>query len=79
MENSKFKNKGKLWINQRKEKDTQPDWKGKANYEGVDFEIALWYNPAPEGETGEGTFSAILSAPYVKQETENKPTTQWQK
>jgi hypothetical protein len=68
MENSKFENKGKLWFNSKKNKDTQPDWTGKANWKGQEFEISMWYNES-KVENEQGTFSLILKEPYNKETT----------
>jgi hypothetical protein len=35
-------NKGAIWKNDKKEKDTHPDWKGSINVEGVDYWLSGW-------------------------------------
>ena len=69
----KFENKGKAWPNTKKEKATQPDWKGKGNFNGVEFEISMWYNE-PRNESETGSFSIQFQEPYVKKEQSNTST-----
>jgi uncharacterized protein (DUF736 family) len=54
-------NTGVIFKNDYKEKDSQPDYKGKALIDGVEKEIALWIN---ESKNGKKYFSAAFSAPY---------------
>lgn len=35
-------NRGAIFINQRKEKETQPDLNGKINIEGKEYRISAW-------------------------------------
>jgi len=42
-------NSGALFRNDRKEKDTHPDYNGTANIEGVDYYINAWLK---EGKSG---------------------------
>lgn len=35
-------NRGQIWKNDRKEADTQPDFKGDINIEGVEYWISAW-------------------------------------
>ncbi len=58
-------NKGVAFFNDKKEKENQPDYRGKGNYNGVDFELALW---ARESKDGKEYFSISFSKPYVKPE-----------
>lgn len=56
-------NKGVIFKNTYKQEgDKLPQYKGKGNYDGKDFEIALWENE----KDGKVYFSAKFSAPYVK-------------
>lgn len=41
--------RGALFKNDRKEKDTQPDYRGDINVNGVDYWISAWLK---EGKTG---------------------------
>ena len=61
-------NTGAIFSNDKRDKDTQPNYKGKINVEGKDFDIALWVK---EGKTGK-FFSAKLSEPFKKEEGERK-------
>jgi len=51
-------NSGALFKNERKEKDTHPDYKGNARLGGVDYEIAAWVKEA-QG-TGKKYFSLSI-------------------
>ena len=35
-------NKGAIWQNKAKEKDTHPDFKGEANVNGVEYWVSAW-------------------------------------
>jgi len=35
-------NRGAIWGNQKKQKDTHPDFTGNAVIEGVEYKIAAW-------------------------------------
>ena len=35
-------NRGAIWPNDRKEKETHPDYKGSANIGGVEYWVAAW-------------------------------------
>lgn len=42
-------NRGALFKNDRKEKETQPDYKGKINVEGQDFWLSAWLQTGKSG------------------------------
>ena len=58
-------NSGSIFKNDYKTKDTHPDYKGKMVVDGVNKDIALWFNQ-PEGK--KAYFSASISDPYVAPE-----------
>jgi len=58
-------NTGAIFKNNKKEKETQPDYRGKINVDGVEKEIALWVNTSKNGLQ---YFSASISEPYVVEE-----------
>jgi uncharacterized protein (DUF736 family) len=60
-------NRGAIFKNDRKEKDTHPDYRGKINVDGVDKEISLWVKTSKDGKQ---FFSASISAPYVKPDSD---------
>ena len=60
---SKNENKGALWQNKYKQEDRHPDYKGKGNYNGVEFDIAGWINKDKEGNT---YLSLSMKEPFVK-------------
>ena len=35
-------NRGQIWPNDRKEKDTHPDFKGSVDVEGVEYWVSAW-------------------------------------
>lgn len=63
---------GTIFKNSKKEKETQPDYKGEIKTpSGELLEIALWVKEGKKGKF----FSASVKPPYVKEETikENEP------
>ena len=58
-------NRGAIFKNDYKQKDTHPDYRGKINVDGVEKEISLWVKTSKEGKS---FFSASISEPYVKAE-----------
>ena len=67
---SEFKHKngsGSIFKNSYKDKDTHPDYKGKiVLQDGTEQDIALWIK---DTATGGKFFSAAISNPYVKDNT----------
>jgi hypothetical protein len=43
-------NRGTLGKNQRKEKDTHPEYAGKINVAGVDYWLSAWIKEGPTGK-----------------------------
>jgi hypothetical protein len=35
-------NRGQIWKNEKKEKDTHPDFKGDINVDGVEYWVSAW-------------------------------------
>ena len=56
-------NSGAIFKNDKKTKDTQPDYRGKVNVEGKELEISLWLK---ESKSGVKYFSASFQEPWVK-------------
>ena len=54
---------GVLFPNSRKQKDTHPDYTGRGNYGGVEFEISAWKRVSPSGQP---RLSIAFKKPYVK-------------
>jgi len=54
-------NTGAIFKNDKKA-DNQPDYKGKINVKGEEFDIALWVKDGKNGKF----FSAKISEPYKK-------------
>jgi uncharacterized protein (DUF736 family) len=55
-------NTGAIFKNDKKTKETQPDYRGKVNVNGKEMEIALWMK---ESSKGTKYFSCSFSEPYV--------------
>ena len=60
------KNKGVAFFNDKKEQEKHPDYRGKGNFNGVDFELALWGRTTNDGRE---YFSISFSEPYQKTES----------
>jgi len=60
-------NKVIIFKNNKREKDTHPEYKGTINVEGKDYEISLWVK---EGKNGK-FFSGTIKEPYKKTEAKN--------
>lgn len=58
-------NRGVLFKNDRKEKDSHPDYRGKGNYHGKDFEISVWVK---KDRNGKSFMSLSFKEPYVREE-----------
>jgi len=56
-------NSGSLFKNDKKEKETQPDYKGKCIVDGVEKEMAAWVKTSKAGKT---YMSFKFSEPYKK-------------
>jgi uncharacterized protein (DUF736 family) len=55
-------NSGAIFKNDKKTADNQPDYRGKINVEGKEFEISLWVKTA---QSGVKYMSAAIKEPYV--------------
>lgn len=52
-------NRGALFKNQRKEKDTHPDYNGTLNVDGVEFWLSAWLKESKKG----GKFMSLSIKP----------------
>ena len=57
-------NRGVLFKNDRKEKDTHPDYKGSINADGVEYWISAWMK-----EGANGKFMSFLLTPKEQTQT----------
>ena len=57
-------NTGAIFKNDKKTKETQPDYRGKVNVNGKEMEIALWLK---ESSKGLKYFWCSFSEPYVNE------------
>ena len=58
-------NSGFLFKNNKKTKDSQPDYTGKANIEGLEKDIAAWVR---QSKSGEQYMSITFKVPWKKEE-----------
>jgi uncharacterized protein (DUF736 family) len=56
-------NTGTLWKNDRKEKDTQPDYRGDLDVDGRKLEISAWIKTKKDGSK---FMSLSVKEPYQK-------------
>lgn len=61
-------NKGSIFKNEKKEKDTHPDYTGQINVAGTLYNISAWIN---ESKGGKRYFGLSVSMPKTKED--NKP------
>ena len=52
-------NKGSIFKNDRKEKDTHPDYTGQANVNGTVYNVSAWINESKGGKKYYGLSSSI--------------------
>ena len=55
-------NSGAIFKNDKKTADNQPDYRGKINVDGKEWEISLWVK---EGQKAGKYFSAAIKEPWV--------------
>ena len=66
-------NTGAIFKNDKKTKETHPDYRGKVNVNGKDMEVALWLK---ESKMGLKYFSAQFTPPYKRAELSPTPIAQ---
>tara|TARA_R100000353_G_C6392493_1_gene165218 strand:+ start:294 stop:524 length:231 start_codon:yes stop_codon:yes gene_type:complete len=64
-------NKGSIFKNEKKEKETHPDYTGQVNVAGKLYNISAWIN---ESKSGKKYFGLSVSIPKPKED--NKPLNQ---
>ena len=62
-------NSGAIFKNDKKAKETHPDYRGKVNVEGKEFELSLWLK---ESKNGVKYFSVAVSEPWVPTQPVNQ-------
>lgn len=68
MSNYDNTNSGALFINKNRKEDKHPNYTGKLNVEGKEFQIVGWIR---QTKTGEQYLSIKLSEPFKKEELQN--------
>lgn len=63
------KNKGVLFTNKNKKKNTQPDYQGKIDVEGKEYQLAGWHRTS---KSGVKFMSLTISEPYEPQKKYEK-------
>ena len=58
-------NSGAIFKNEKKQKETHPDYNGTINVDGVDKQISLWVK---ESKNGLKYFSVSIQEPYKNAE-----------
>ena len=63
-------NSGTIFKNDKKTAENQPDYRGKINVDGKEWEISLWVK---EGQKAGKYFSAAIKEPWVKPDEAKAP------
>jgi len=63
MSERNYTNKGVIFKNKYKSKETHPEYRGTINVDGIEKEIALFVN---KDKNGNHYFGAVISEPYKK-------------
>ena len=69
MSNYDNTNRGVLFKNDRKEKDTHPDYKGRINADGVEYWLSAWMKDGANGK-----FMSFLLTPKEQTQTAEQVT-----
>lgn len=69
-------NSGLLARNQRKEKDTHPDYTGSINIDGQDYWLSAWVKEGREGTRLEGQKYFSLSVKPKEEQQQRRPEPQ---
>lgn len=69
-------NRGTLFKNNRKEKESHPDYNGKINVNGENYDLSAWLK---ESKSGMKFFSISVRPPYQKPASEENAGHQAQK
>ena len=64
MNENKYPDSATLWPNDYKKQSNHPDYKGKGEYKGVEFDLAAWVKT---DRNGKQFLSLKISEPYVKE------------
>lgn len=68
-------NRGAIFKNDSKQKETHPDYRGKINWGGTEIEVSMWVKKSKEGKS---YFSVSLQEPYKKMENTSDKITKAQ-
>ena len=67
-------NRGAIWKNDNKEKETQPDFRGVLNVDGVDFNVSAWKRKPGASESAPALSFAIQPKENTKPQQSSMPT-----
>ena len=70
MSNYENINTGAIFKNDKKEKETHPDYKGSINVDGKDFYVSSWINTIKKGENAGNKYMSLKLTP--KEEVRNE-------
>lgn len=62
-------NTGAIFKNEKKQKDTHPDYRGTIDVDGVPKEISLWVK---KSKAGKSYFSVAVAEPFVPNSAQNR-------
>ena len=65
-------NRGSIWKNDRKEKDTQPDFTGTANIDGREYWVSAWKR-RPDGKPGSPALTFSFKPKEQQKPQEQQP------
>ena len=69
------KNKGVLFTNDKGDNDKRPDYKGRGNWDGKEFEVAAWNRTSKDGKP---YISLSFSEPWSKEEKQGDSKGAWE-
>lgn len=58
-------NRGVMFKNQKKDSERHPDYTGKVNVDGKDYDLSCWVK---QSKSGQKFFSLAVKEPWVKPE-----------
>lgn len=73
-------NRGSIWKNDKKERDTHPDFKGSLNVEGIEYWVSAWRRkPDANPNAPALSFSVQPKDQQSQQQSQQRPAPQQQR